>query len=288
MTRHLLTLILLSLAAGCDSYRQDDFEPEYVVESYLIAGEALPALRLSTTASIEHAYAFETQGVRGATASISLLDGAGIAERYPLVEISPGLYEPVDNDVVVLAGRRYALGVTTPDGTQIQAQTLVPGDFDLFPPASDTIVYRQQATFTVDVTESAYPGRSAIYILKLHASDTTGALTPLYQGWLDDEIVTREELIDNNSGILNEANFEPVGDGRLRIVLPWIAVAFFGENEVVVDAIDDNLFDFIRTREDNGTRPLGELENPVDHVDGARGIFGSLARRQMPVYIHPD
>ncbi len=279
--------LLLALLAGCDTYTQDTFQPDYVVEAYLIAGEPLPLIRLSTTAPIDSEYSLDEQHVRQADIVVSLLDEAGGVANYHYAETPAGVYVPVEPTPTVLAGRRYALEITTADGQHIAAGTQVPGDFDLFAPPRDTIVYQQESTFQVEVTESSYPDRSAIYILKLRAGDTTQALTPLYASWVEDEEVTREELIDNNSGILNEANFERVDERRLRVVLPWIAVAYYGENEVVVDAIDDNLYDFVRTREDNGTRPFGERENSVDHIDGGRGIFGSLARRHVPIYISP-
>lgn len=282
---YFLIALLLTLSA-CDSYNQDDFEPEYVVESYLIAGEPLPEVRLSQTSTIHQAYRFEDFAVGGARVKVMLLNEQGEVEETINYQLGrEGIYLPVlAHEVRPL--RRYALEVQ-PAGEAglITASTLVPGMFDLDELAETTIVYQEGDALALNMTQSVYPGRPAIYINKVEALDTSYALTPLYQDLVDDGEIDKEDVIDNSSGIMNEANFEAYAEDKLTLIVPWIGIAYYGPNALVVDAVDDNVFDFMRSIEENGARPLGERENVIDHVEGGRGIFGSLARARTQVFV---
>jgi len=286
--KYLLVALILVLPA-CDSYKQDDYTPEYVVESYLIAGEPLPVVKLSQTSTINAAYRFEDYAVEGASVMITLMNDAGqVEETFRYMAAERGVYVPlVEHEVLPL--RRYGLLVQPPEGADvITASTVVPDMFFIDALGVSTIVYQDGDALAFDISQSTYPGRSAIYINKVEAVDTSYALTPLYQDLVDDGELTKEDLIDNSSGILNEANFQPASDNMLTVIVPWIGIAFYGPNNLVVDAIDDNVFDFVRSIEENGARPLGERENVIDHVEGGRGIFGSLARARVQIMVNPQ
>lgn len=279
-------ILALLLFTACDTYTQDEYTPEYVVESYLIAGEPLPEVRLSQTSSITTAYRFEDFAVGGATVKVSLLGADGrVEETFQYTAHERGVYDSLE-DHVVLPLRRYALEILPPGEDElITASTFVPGSFFMEAIEEAAIVYQESEALELTISQSEYPGRPAIYINKVQALDTTFALTPLYQDLVDDDEVSKQELIDNSSGILNEANFEAESEEFLTVIVPWIGIAFYGPNDLVVDAVDDNIFDFMRSIEENGARPLGERENVIDHVSGARGIFGSLARVRTSVFV---
>ncbi len=274
------------MLSACDTYTQDDYTTDYVVESYLIAGEPLPQVRLSETAPVDALFEAGKFGVTGAHVIISLMDEDGRPEKtYLYTSEGSGVYRPVDAESV-LPGRRYNLQIDV-DGEDeaILASTFIPGALSILSPETDTLIYQSAEAFALDVMPSIYPGRPSIYVNNIRALDTTYALTAIYQEFVDEEFITKEELIENSSGIMNEANFVDQPDGSLSMIVPWIGVAYFGPNEVVVSAVDDNLYDFVRYQEDNGTRPFGELENPVDHIENARGIFGRMARAQIEVFV---
>lgn len=286
MKAPLYICLALILFSACDSYNQDDYTPEFVVESYLIADQPLPIVKLSQTSTINAMYRFEDYAVEGATVMVTLLDENGqIEETFRYRARERGVYEPLaQHDVLPL--RTYGLEILPPgDAEPITASTHVPGTFFIEELGVDTIVYQDGDALAVNMSQSIYPGRPAIYINKVEALDTTYALTPLYQDLVDDDELTKEDLIDNSSGIMNEANFEYVSDDVLTLIVPWIGIAFYGPNDLVVDAVDDNVFDFVRSIEENGVRPLGERENVIDHINGGRGIFGSLARARARVFV---
>ena len=66
-------LIIISLGA-CNPYSQDNYTEQVVVEAYLIAGNILPPIRLSTTTKATVFYNFEQLALRGAQAIIWLLN----------------------------------------------------------------------------------------------------------------------------------------------------------------------------------------------------------------------
>ena len=286
MKQIIFGLLAVLIINGCDTYSQDDFASEFVVEAYLIAGEPLPIVKLSETSPFDAAYRFEDVAVAGARVTISLLDEDGqAAETYTYSPQGPGIYTPeLPSEIQPL--RRYALNIIPPDGSEpIAASTLVPGAFTITPIVVDTLLYQSDGALELEMTHSAYPGRAAIYMNKVQALDTSYALTPLYQDLLSEDDLSKQELVDNSSGITNEANFNDPSSDLLKVTVPWIGIAFYGPNDIVVDAIDDNLYDFIRSREENGVRPLGERENTIDHITGGRGIFGSLAREKVHIFV---
>lgn len=283
----LLCLIVLSSFSACDAYEQDGYVREYVVEAYLVAGAPLPALKLSTTAPADVGYRFDALAVEGADVSVALLDDAGgVAARYAYAPRAKGVYGPVD-PAVVRPYARYALEVDVPGAAPIRAQTFVPGVIEVLGTTADTLVYQDGDQFEVRVVPSRYPGRQGIYNGKLMARDTTHGMPPFYADLVEDGDVDPDELLENASSLVNEAFFVEHPDGSMTLRLPWVAVAFYGPNDVVVSAVDDNLYDFIRSRAGNGARSPGQLDNVIDHVDGGIGIFGSMATDTQRVFIRP-
>ncbi len=274
------------LMSACDTYSQDEYATDYVVESYLIAGEPLPEVRLSETAPVDALFEPGKFGVTDANVVVTLMAEDGRPEKsYLYTSAGAGVYLPV-NAEPVQASRRYNLQIeVSGQNDPITATTFVPGMLSIMAPETDTLIYQNDEAFALDVSPSVYPGRPAYYVNNIRALDTTYVLTPIYQEFVDEEFVTREELIENSSGIMNEANFIAQPDGSLSMIVPWIGVAYYGPNEVVVSAVDDNLYDFVRSQEGNGVRPFGELENPANHIENGRGIFGSLARSQVEVFV---
>ena len=76
----ILPYLLLALLAACDSADPGEFATQYVVESYLIAGEPLPSIHLSRTTPINQTYDFTALALRDATVRLDLLRADGSIE----------------------------------------------------------------------------------------------------------------------------------------------------------------------------------------------------------------
>ncbi len=275
--------------AGCDQVAPVSFTPEYVVESYQIAGEPLQPVWLTRTMPINAVYVPDSVRVRGAQVRIALLDAQGLPERwYPYEEHTdtPGYYVPIPlvRRARVQPLRTYRLEAQMPDGTLLTAETTVPDTFRVLGANLDSVRYQSEVRLELFMTRSEYPGRQAVYIITTEALEPTEEnLTPLGRALYEDSTFTLEELRVSGSPILNEANYREMPDGTLRLRLPWLAVLFYGPNRVTISALDDNLYDLIRTQsvqQGGSTLSPGEIPAVLEHVSGGRGVFGSYARVQ--------
>ncbi len=277
------------LLGGCDLYEQNSYEEYYVVESYLVVNAPPPQVRLSTNLPVDEEYSFAKASVPNADVSIQLLDGArNPVATYPYVEQRKGVYVSTDSENLIQGSRRYRLSVRFQNGDSLQAETLVPGDFETQSVNTNTITYQLDPQFKATTTQSAYPGRQSYYIFTVNVVDPEEEdLTPLYADFVSDD----EELSDffvNSSGIINEKNYDLNSDQSITVSLPWIGVAYYGTNDVIINAIDDNMYDFLRSQNVQGggaVLPPGEIQNIRYNVDGGIGVFGSMASDTNRVFV---
>ena len=291
-----LALVSAFLLAACDSTGAGDFEEEYVLEGYLIAGEPFEPVRLSRTAPLGQPYDFTALALRDADVRLSLLrDDGSVEARYRFLEApdSLGVYFPEDSTLLAQPLRRYRLDVTVPGtGDQISASTVVPDTFRLVEATLDEVVYQSSEQLELTVTRSRSPGRDQnYYIFVTEAFDVrVEQLTPFAAAFFEDQEdeLTLEDLRVGGSPILNERNYDLNPDGTLTIRYPWLAITFYGPNRLIANALDDNLYDFIRSQsvqQGGSTFSPGEIPNPLERVVGARGVFGSYARTSFELFV---
>jgi hypothetical protein len=302
--RRSVLLVLLCLGTGvlgCDTTATQP-ESQVVVESYLQAGEPLPPIRLSRTVSVDETYDPTESAIEGATVVVDSLadDGTPVgAVSYTESDSVPGLYTPVAAEVV-RAQATYRLRVTTTDGAEVTATTTVPGPVDLVDTENDTTLYQspRQPSLTIRAARQGGlegAGGQNVFTLTTTAlldfattptDSLRAALTPFYADGFDPEEDSIGMLRVNSSGLLNEANFNRNADDTITIDVPWLAIAFFGPNEVGVSVVDENYFDLLRSQnaQQGGFAP-GEIPNVIEHVEGGTGVFGSYARAAHPVLI---
>ena len=284
--------LLLVCIAGCDT-TTDDPAPEVVVEAYLQAGDPLPPVYLRRSIATDATFDPDA-GLSGAAVSVVHITPDGeTADSVAYEEVRAGTYEPVGNPAAVQPRHTYRLHVSVSGERPIRAQTTVPGAIELVRAENRQAVYQGPAQPSFTVTPGAVEGRQNVFIFTTTSQldfsqpgDSIRAqLTPFYADAIDDD----DSLTDfrvTSSPPLNEGNYTTNPDGTLTIDLPWIAVAFYGENIAAISAIDDNLFNFIRTQEaQQGGLAPGEIPNVLDPVQGGAGIFGSYARITQTVQV---
>ncbi|MDZ7690737.1 MAG: DUF4249 family protein [Balneolaceae bacterium] len=283
-------ILLLLSAAGCELYPQDEFEEDYVVESYLVANRPLPQIRISKTTPIDSMYDFTDAAVTSAEVEVRLLDENGNAdETFEYGIQSTGVYV-TGSSHRVLPRRRYELYVTFRDAPdEIRAQTFVPGQFGSVGNTVDSIAYQDPAQIVINTSRSYYPNRQSFFIFSVVAlQPEPGTLTPFYADQLNNEDTELSNFYTNSSGIINEQNYEENENNTLTLRVPWLAVAFYGDTYIIANAIDDNMYDFYRTQDVQGggsTLPPGEFQNVIYNVEGGIGVFGSMASDTVRVYI---
>lgn len=289
----LKTLLLFGcsfIAFSCEIYEQDEFEEEYFVEGYLIAGEKLGEFRLSTTAEFEEEYSFENNAVPGGEMRVFELDeNDNRIETIPLKDNNQNGIYTTRSEHEVQPLTNYELKVVSPDNDTIRSFTTVPDTFRVVRSIRDEVTFQSAEQVEVDLSQSSYPGRQNIFIFSTEAlAPEEYPMTPLYE--TDDE-EDRKVAHQIRSNIIAQGNYEPNEDGTVTLVYPWLAVAWFGPNRVTAYAIDDNTHDFYRSQDvqlGGNTQAPGQIENVIYNVEGGIGLFGAMAGASFEFYVnHP-
>lgn len=233
--------------------------------------------------------------VHDAEVRIQLLGTGDTVEQeyvYEYTSQGGGLYRMRAGDLgVAVPLRKFRLIVDVPDYPQATSTTLVPDTFAVRSSGTDSVVYQSDEPFTFELTGPRYPGRQNFFVFTTTAIDGfEHQLTPFARRILEDaDDVTIADLREQVSPILNEESFDRT-DGVLRISFPWLGVNFYGRNRVAVEALDDNLYDFIRSQsvqQGGSTRPPGEIPNVLDSIENGRGVFGSYAEASVDFFVFP-
>ncbi len=275
------TTILLFIAiatASCVDYNQDGYQERYVVASYQIAAEPFAEVVLTKSIPINQVYDFNAQAVSGATVSVRELAADGsVAAVIPYQLASPGKYRAIDSAQLVKPLTRYRLEISIPGYDRlITATTLVPDTFRVRALNSTTLPYQSEEQFEANLTKSEYPGRQTYYIITTTALDVSMGMTPFYEQFNDNG----RDVTTVSSGIIHQLNYIALPDGSINLKYPWLAVAYFGPNRITFFAIDDNVYDFVRSASvqlGGSTTSPGEIENVISNIDGAIGVFGSMS-----------
>lgn len=291
-------LLLLPLLAACD-LAEDPFAPQLVVDAVLYANEPFPDIRLSQTVPLGSLP--DLEGVAGASVAIDRLGEDGepdLTIEYRPYAANPSLYFPRGaSQFSVQPLRRYRLRVRVPDdlglvppGREVRAETLVPDTFRVVQAPPDTVAYQPfSAPPETRVTRSEYPGRQTIYLFSIIALEPEQyGLTPTYRDLIDDENVDR--LIEGTSPLLNEASYDVEADGTITLRIPWLAIAFYGRNRFIVQALDDAVYDFLRSRDaqfGSTTLSPGEIPEVLSNVENGVGVFGSASRAAVEMVVLP-
>ncbi len=290
-------IILLSavlLVAACD-LAEESFTPQVVVDGILMSGEPMPSIWIGQSFPLTSAIPPDRGAIRNAVVRVERLapDGS-VAEAIDYVEGNGAYLPSVTTPVVPLS--RYRLRVEVPEhlglvrpGEVVTAETVVPDTFRVVTPPPDTVAYRPLGPSPeLTVTTSAYPGRNAIYLFSIRALQPEKGLTPTYAELVDPEDAVR--LIDGTSPLLNEEGYGVNPDGTITLQIPWLAIAYYGQNAFIAQALDDAAYDFIRSRDaqfGGATLSPGEIPEVLSNVRNGAGLFGSAARQGVLIYIAP-
>ncbi len=296
MTRALLisSVLLLLVWSGCDWTETSPVEAQVVVEAYLIAEGRLPEIRLTMTAPVTGVYDANEGGVAGATVMVHRLGGDDKPVETYAYQTPPrrGRYVPNDRATTIIPGARYMLDVTLANGERLSSITTVPDTFSILSLEPDSVVF-EGTRAEMTLTRSRYPGRQAYIIMTTQAHEASlENATPITRRILEEDFdLSVEDLYITSSPAINEATYVDDEEGPLVIPIPWLAIRFYGMHQVRVSAVDDNLYDFLRSQlvQQGGSTFLpGEVPNILDHVEGGTGIFGSYAVDGALLVVFPE
>ncbi len=284
-----LILVFLIGLAGCNPYKQDNFQSQYSVQTYLVADDPMPSIRLVKT--LPAAGSTSSSEVSDAHVTVSEVNAEGSVIQTFLFKYGGGTsYSPMVSSSV-MAGHTYKLNIDIPSYNQpIQAQCTIPDAFQIKLAGSDTEKYQGESGFNLLSTESKYPGRGAYYVIAAVAQQPdSGNLTPYFLNKVENNSYTpTNSLRKISSRIFNQEDFKTDTQGNIVIPVPWDIFAFYGENQLIVYTLDDNTYDFLRSLDvQYGSTQVtpGQLYNLIYHVKGGIGLFGGLATDTVMVTI---
>ena len=279
-----LIIIFSLLLLSCESYNQEGYEELVFVESYLVVNRTLPSVRISTTSPINDQYSFRENALTDANVQISLLDDDGNREEtfaFFHSSFTDGVYLSFNNHRV-LPRRTYQLEIDFNNRDEIiSAETTVPDQFEIVNEVRERVVYQSDEQVEIVLTQTETAQRQNIFVFNTLAQKPEYEnLTPFYRNSVDNGNSVVRDFVSNSSGLINEGSFDIEPDGTIRLRFPWLGVAFFEENLVVTNSVDQNIYDLIRSQEvqlGGSTLPPGEIPNLIYNMNGAIGVFGSLA-----------
>lgn len=297
MRKHLyiFALAFSLIMIGCDVYEQDDYQELVVLEAYAIAGRPMPDVRLSTTNPATEEYSFRDVALNDASVVISQLDDAG----QPVVDFkytlrTNGIYSATDRSGLVQPGTAYRINVQFDSRQeQLSAETVVPRQFEVLSDVKNSYVYQSDEQLEILLTATESNANQNVYVFNtLTQEPDIDNLTPFYRDAVlngDSEI---GEFFNNSSGLINEGNFEINDDQTILLRFPWIGVAFYGKNSVVINSADPNLANLVRSEElqlGGSTLPPGEIPNLIYDVEGGIGVFGSITTDTLTTrFVQPE
>lgn len=289
MKHSILIISSILFLSSCELYEQDSYVEQVVVESYLVAMQPIDNVILTRTAPIFEEYNKADRGINDAVSVyVREVSPTGqVVKVIPYERIGPGTYRPIDVDGVniVKPRYRYELYAEIPSmNTTVTSFTVVPDTFSIRGINATQLRYQGPEQFELTLTPSFFPGRQSYYVFTNETLDPENAeFTPFYA----DADGDREDFYVVSSGIINQNSTNQNGD-IVELAFPWIGVAFYGPNRLKASAIDDNMYDYIRSLQIQGggsTLSPGEIENVISNVEGGIGIFGSYSQVAIDVEV---
>ena len=302
-----VVLVLSLVLAACSTDREPGelFGTELdtgrlVVDGLLVVDRQLPVIYVTETIEPGQPLTDVSTGVPGADVRVEV---GGQTYIYTNDADTLALYHPPVDAPVVQPNTRYGLTVWSA-GRVATASTLTPDRFQIGKAVlldSENLTVRRQFvkyTETDDVfgednnqvvyqdglLEARFAANQAVgYQVGVQSLDE-GSPFVLTADFLEDDDY---EDFDRNSS--SPAFVAP--NGSLR--LPWFAIAFAGRHKLLIYAVDQNWFDFIRTSPafgDEGGFGGNAGDNfkfPTFNVDGGIGVFGSASLDSLGFVVVP-
>lgn len=288
-----LLVVFLVLSSACNYMQPEPYEPEYVVESNLVANNVLPEVNLFTSVRENEDFSWDEANIGGAIIEIHLMNSTGKSEKiYPYQEKKKGIYTAENPFTVVQPSRTYELFVTIPqeNNHQLWATTTVPGQFNIIAHLPDTVRYQSETVPSLTASISSEPDQNLKFLHRLDAKKPyIKNLTPYYKSQAsEDSVSTYHDFADRVLEIVNQANYDQPSSQTLVIHFPWKDFAYYGPHAITVQVVDNNLYDHIRSANaqfgGSNVGP-GQIYNTISHVKGGLGVFGSMATDTTKTYV---
>lgn len=262
--------------AGCNEPIQpDEYSRKLVVSAFLIAEQPIDSVFITRTVGISEYYDPKMLAITDAVVEITLVDTVNSSANvtYTLLHdaANPGRYY---SSAIILPLRTYLLSINAPGYPLVSGRTSVPDTFSIVnrDEIPDTVLYDpNNPTYTPRWNS----GRNNFgYVISITSVDTSASFIP--DNWHGSGDEKPDRL---SSGFIMPNNNS--------IVIPWLALSYYGRNDIVIEAVDSNYFDFIRQYVVSQGPELRQIRY---NLANAVGVFGSSTRAHncFSIFIKPS
>jgi len=280
------------LACSTDRDPNSLFAPEsgtLVVDAVMRVGELFPVVRVSETVAANATYDPMAAAVSGATVWI-----IGAADTVQYFEDGQE-YAPIFGSAV-RPSTRYTLEVFTADGRTVRATTITPVRLRVnrwvLLDNTGTRVLRDLNRFDFTAPENQIVYTDGLIEAWFDQGTEPGYIVGLFSRSPNSPLLIDTDLIDE-ADLSRDSSSPPIDtdDGTLR--LPWLAIWYEGRYEFQLHRADRNWYDYARSAPIPGANfgfggsAGDDFEQPIFHVDGGIGLFGSMASDAIQVNILP-
>lgn len=302
ITRVALVALVTTIACGDRQLFAPEGVGTLVVDGVLVVGQAMPPVYVSETLRPDAPYTVGAAAVTGAAVSVSVS-----GETLRFVEAAQrGAYVALV-DEIIRPETTYTLRVEAPDGRVVTAVTTTPARFDVEAwlilddvtlAVRDTLAtFREVGAAVYDsTTGNVLTYDDGLLEARFSRIDVPGFQVALESLDLDSDYVIDPAFFDEEDfEELERVSSSPLleaPDGTIR--LPWLAIYFAGRYRSIIYAVDRNWFDLVRTSPELGEGGpgfggnLGDgVDQPVFHVEGGIGLFGSAAVDSIGFFVRP-
>lgn len=290
----LLSAAMLSCGKGVVEVTNESFQPQIVVEGFLIAGKNVDNIHITKNFRLDAN--LRNTDLVVSDAQVTIIDES-TGKSYPLAfqdspfppgdpnrnRLNQAHYRYTGNDLIVEYGKTYALevrAVVEGKSLQTRARTTVPQQgFRISGLNHDSLQYRQRDTagevmhFQLALERS--PGID-FYVAALRPK-TASTENFIYDNPYTEE--TPEGVEDNFGDYTNSVLWiqdTPIVSGQSLFDIFWWELWFYSEYEVVAYAADKNYTDFMITYQDVQEED-GNFHEAKFHLEGdGIGVFGAV------------
>ncbi len=279
-------IMILLLILGCENQPTEieDYDPQPVLQAYLVNGEPVQQVFLEWVAPLEGFYDRKDYGIAGAEITLYPLDAFDTQDTLHLVQHSSSdstwIYVPVSGQSLIPQSRgHYRIEVTqASEGIYLSAETVVPDSFPYqispAPVYADTLdtLTRMDPNLYLNWEGADSAGGYMLNVICLTPRDSVVPLDP--------DFVIGEDELDPEE--INLGMIWPLRYDQRDMLVPWFMFQYEGWTQVELQAVAQDYYDYIFSlfRRNQG------FDVDLDYnVEGGLGIFAGLSTNRLWVYM---
>jgi hypothetical protein len=280
-----LSLFLAALLLiGCGDAAPTEYIPQYVVQGYLIVGEPVRNIVVTSSQSVTDTFRYSRGAVADAEVRITV-NGRTLNLQYRADSNGVGEYFYPDTTEIVQPKTTYALEVRLKSGTVMTGQTTTPSQIAWVRPPHDTVQYPHEDSLNVELPDSMKLIWTAADGVEEYPISSRCLDTVEYGKYLGAETTEKNARIDREFD-KNDPHYKDISRwGFLQgtsTPISWAAFKWYGLHEITVWAPDGNFLKWFKFTQFGANQEYNSL---MGSIKGGIGVFGSASVVRKNVFV---